>query len=104
MFDRDEHAHARACAPLVTRVRQCTREVVDIGPAHVSRVRATPTRSRARHGEARSLHALRRAPMSDEARTRVDECTTRKCCATCDDAWSAATRVPDASEPGSNEP
>jgi hypothetical protein len=75
MFDRDEHAHARACARLVNEgttvharsggYRTCTR---------FARVRASPSTARHHVSARRDAHA------------RTDTRRQQKWCATCDDA------------------
>src|ERR1700755_2264098 len=81
VLERVEHALARAYARLATRVRQCTREVVDIARAPRSR--------RARAACERGARVSRARAHAQHARTRT---CTRKPCATCDDAEPARPR------------
>jgi hypothetical protein len=100
MFDRDEHAHARACAHRRPRYDSAHAKWW-ISHLHTFRAQARvdvdqPVIARDRVSARHDAHAR-----TDIAR-RID--AQQKWCATCDDARDRAASVPDAKEPGSDEP
>jgi hypothetical protein len=97
MFDRVEHAHARACARLVNEGTTVH--------ARSGGYRACTRFARARATLQPRVRACPRACAHGYPRTRADaRRTSKKWCATCDDAREPSMREADAKEPGSDEP